>query len=113
MTRDLAAELLEALERWQNARVAVRVVAQSDELVAVFSGRLGNRSSEKGRALFWPVESNGAAPATLERPGIYAHPELLSDVTTHVGGFIVEFTQAAVTVNVRRLDPSSPVLHGD
>ena len=86
----------------------VRLVARNDELVAVFSGRLGARSGEKGRSLFWPVKPDGAAPATLESPGIYAHPELLSDVRTHVGKFVVEFTQVGVTVNVRRLDSPSP-----
>ena len=100
---DLAFELLEALERWHNARVAVRVVAANDELVAVFTGRLGARAREKGSSLFWPIELNGVASGTLERPGIYAHPELLTDVRVHVGEFVVEFTEAGVTVNVRRL----------
>ncbi len=108
VTRDLAAELLDALECWENAHVAVRLVARNDELIAVFSGRLGARSGEKGGSLFWPVEPDGAGPATLEKPGIYAHPELLSDARRHVGGFVVEFTQGEVTVNVRRLDSFSP-----
>jgi hypothetical protein len=30
--------------------LAVRLVAANDELVAVFSGRLGNRSAEKGES---------------------------------------------------------------
>jgi len=106
MACDLASDLLEALERWQNARVAVRVVAANDELVAVFSGRLGTRSREKGSSLFWPIEQDGATSDTLERPGIYAHPELLTDVRVHVGEFVVEFTEAGITVNVRRLQPA-------
>jgi len=40
----------------------------------------------------------------LEQPGIYAHPELVSRVHLHVGGFVVDFVQAGMTVNVRRLD---------
>jgi hypothetical protein len=100
---NLASELLEALESWQNTLVAVRVVSANDELVAVFSGRLGIRSREKGSSLFWPIELDGPAPETLERPGIYAHPELLTDMRIHVGGFVVEFTEAGVTVNIRRL----------
>jgi hypothetical protein len=80
MHRDLAGELLDALESWQNARVSVRVVAENDNLVAVFSGTLGARSREKGMSLFWPVELDGAPNETLERPGIYAHPELLTEV---------------------------------
>jgi hypothetical protein len=105
MPRDFAAELLEAVEHWKNTRVAVRLVAANDELVAVFSGRLGPRSAEKGESLFWPVELDGDVPATLERPGIYAHPDHLSEVRVHVGEFVVEFTQAGVTVNMRRLEP--------
>ena len=108
MARDLASELFEALERWQNARVAVRIVAANDELVAVFIGRLGIRSRDKGSSLFWPIELDGAASGTLERPGIYAHPELLTDVRVHVGRFVVEFTEAGVTVNVRRIEREDP-----
>lgn len=104
MARNLAAELLEALEGWQDARVMVRLVARNDELVAVFSGRLGARSGEKGQSLFWPVEPDGTAPAPFEKPGIYAHPELLSDVSIHIGEFVVEFAQAGLTVNLRRLN---------
>ena len=100
---NLASELLEALESWQNTLVAVRVVSANDELVAVFSGRLGIRSREKGSSLFWPIELDGPASDPLETPGIYAHPELLTDVGVHVGEFVVEFTQARVTVNIRRL----------
>jgi len=40
----------------------------------------------------------------LERPGVYAHPELLSEVHIHIGEFVVEFKQAGVTVNLRRLN---------
>jgi hypothetical protein len=39
----------------------------------------------------------------LERSGVYAHPELLTDVRVHVGECVVEFTEAGVTVNIRRL----------
>jgi hypothetical protein len=108
MACDLASDVIDALERWHSARVAVRVVAANDELIAVFTGRLGARSREKGSSLFWPIESEGAASGTLERPGIYAHPELLTDVRVHVGEFVVEFTQAGVTVNIRRLDSDDP-----
>lgn len=86
----------------------MRVVASRDELVAVFSGKLGSRSAAKGSSLFWPVELDRVATPQLEQPGIYAHPELLSDVRLHAGGFVIEFTQAGVTVNVRRLDGPAP-----
>lgn len=104
----LASELLEALDGWQDKLVAVRVVAANDELVAVFTGRLGIRSREKGSSLFWPIELDGPPSETLERPGIYAHPELLTDVRVHIGEFVVEFAQAGVTVNVRRLEVANP-----
>ena len=97
-------ELLNVLDEWRGHHVAIRVVADRDDIVAVFAGRLGARSSTKGESLFWPVALEGAASGWLEAPGIYAHSELLSDVRTHVGGFVVEFTQSGVTVNVRRLD---------
>jgi hypothetical protein len=106
MRRDFAAELVNALEPFRNARVSVRVVADNDELVAVFSGTLGTRSHEKGTSLFWPVDLDGAPSETLERPGIYAHPELLTEVRVHVGERVVEFAHAGVIVNVRRLQPA-------
>ena len=104
MARDFGSELLEVLDRWQDELVAVRVVAGADDLIAVFTGRLRTRSAAKGSSLFWPVELDNAATGLFEQPGIYAHPELLSDVRLHVGGFVVEFIQPGVTVNVRRLD---------
>ena len=104
MSRDLARELLEALDRWRGAHVAVRVVASRDELIAVFAGTLQARSAAKGASLFWPVALDEPAAGHLELPGIYVHPELLSEMRLHVGGFVVEFAQAGVTVNVRRLD---------
>jgi hypothetical protein len=106
MSRELARELRETLDEWKDECVAVRVVAATDELIAVFCGTLVARSKEKRPSLFWPVEVGEAPPGLLERPGIYAHPAELEDVRVHVGGFVVEFTQAGVTVNVRRLESS-------
>jgi hypothetical protein len=94
MGRDFGAELLDVLDRWRDTHVAVRVVASTDELVAVFSGKLGSRSAAKASSLFWPVDLTPVATPDLEQPGIYAHPELLSDVRLHVGGFVIEFAQA-------------------
>ena len=108
MARDLGGELLDVLDRWRGRRIAVRLVAQTDELVAVFSGKLGSRSAAKGSSLSWRVELDPAAAPELEQPGIYAHPELLSDVRLHTGGFVIEFTQAGVTLNLRRLDAPAP-----
>lgn len=104
MGRDLGAELSDVLDQWRDTHVAVRVVTSTDELVAVFSGELGDRSAAKGDSLFWPVELTPSATTGLEQPGIYAHPPLLSDVRLHPGGFVIEFVQAGVTLNIRRLD---------
>jgi hypothetical protein len=104
--RAMEARLLEALARWRDERVAVRVVAGPDELVAVFVGTLSARSDEKHPALFWPVEPEQGGSDGLERSGIYVHRELLTEVRVHVGEFVVEYEQAGVTVNVRRLDPA-------
>ena len=73
MGRDLGAELLDVLDRWRDNHVAVRVVASTDELVAVFSGKLGSRSAAKGSSLFWPVELTPATTPELELPGMDAH----------------------------------------
>jgi len=54
------------------------------------------------------VELDPAAAPELGAPGIYAHPELLSNVRLHTGGFVIEFTQAGVRVNLRRLEASTP-----
>ena len=89
-----ASRLAEVLEGWQGHQVAVRLVAQPNELVAVFAGALGARSPGKHPPWFWPVEPDGPARPTLERRGIYVHPELLGDVRLHVGGFVVEYDQA-------------------
>jgi hypothetical protein len=84
--------------------VSVRVVSDSKNLVVVFRGTLCPPSDDKHPALFWPVdeEPSTADHAAREKSGIYLHPDLLEDVIVHTGEFVVEFRQAAVTVNVRR-----------
>jgi hypothetical protein len=84
--------------------VSVRVVSDSKNLVVVFRGTLCPPSDDKHPTLFWPVdeEPSTADHAAREKPGIYLHPDLLEDVIVHTGEFVVEFRQAAVTVNVRR-----------
>jgi hypothetical protein len=96
-------ELLAVLGRWKGSPVVVRVVATaSNELVAVFRGRLQDRSREKHPALFWPVEAEN--PLEAERLGIYLHPDSYEGGRVHEGEFVVEFEQAGVTTNIRRLD---------
>jgi len=95
--------LLSALSRWEGSQVVVRVVATAeDELIAIFTGRLQPRSDEKHPALFWPLKSSDAPEA--ERPGIYLHPDSYEGARIHEGDFVVEYVQAGVTINIRRLD---------
>ena len=103
MDRNQGDELAGILDRWDGRPVAVRVVAAGDELLAVFAGTIGPRSAAKGSSLFWPVDTGACDETTLEQSGIYAHRELLSEVRIHTGGYVVEFTQAGTTVNVRRV----------
>lgn len=103
MDRNHGDELAAILDRWAGRAVAVRVVAEGNELVAVFTGTIGPRSAAKGSSFFWPVDTGASAETTLEESGIYVQRELLSGVRLHAGGFVVEFAQAATTVNIRRL----------
>jgi hypothetical protein len=96
-------ELLAVLARWEGSQTVVRVVsAVPNELVAIFTGRLHGKTDEKHPAYFWPVES--PKPPEVERTGIYLHPDSYESSRVHEGEFVVEFTQAGVITNVRRLD---------
>jgi hypothetical protein len=96
-------QLVAVLDDWVGDRVAIRVVAESDDLVAVFLGTLGGRTEEKRPALFWPLHTTDRHH--FERPGIYVHPERFEGAEMHEGEFVLELRQAAVTLNVRRLSP--------
>ena len=99
-------ELLATLGRWEGSRVVVRVVAAaSNELVAIFTGRLQEGSTEKHPALFWPVDEEEGPNA--ERLGIYLHPGSYEGSRVHQGDFVVEFDQAGVRTNIRRLDKTA------
>lgn len=98
------ARLKDVLERWEDQLVAVRILAPTDDLVTAFTGILGTRSGAQHPPLFWPIECGDLPDRVVERRGIYVDPELLGDVRVHVGGFVVEYAQAGVTVNLRRLD---------
>ena len=67
-------------------------------------GRPNTSPCAWSQVLIWPVELDSPGSGPLETPGVYAHADLLSNVQLHVGGFVVEFTQAGVTINVRRLN---------
>ena len=96
------AELADLINSWVGADLTVRVVAtESDELIGVFAGRLQAQSDAKHPALFWPLEAASGSP---ERPGIYLHPDSYAGHRLHEGGFVLEFDQAGVTTNLRRLD---------
>ncbi|MBN1529232.1 MAG: hypothetical protein JW895_09245 [Thermoleophilaceae bacterium] len=90
------------LDGWAGEEVAVRIVNETDDLVAVSIGRLSPRQASKAPALFWPL-SFEVAHEHDEQPGIWLHPNLLDRAWLHEGGFVVELHQGHVTVNVRRL----------
>ena len=95
-------ELVDLISRWVGADVTIRVLAtESDELIGIFAGRLQSRSDEKHPALFWPLEPGSSSP---EQTGIYLHPDSYTRHRIREGGFVLEFEQAGVTTNLRRLD---------
>jgi hypothetical protein len=94
-------QLIAVLDRWIDQPVAIRVVAPAHQLLAVFRGRLRKRS-DKRPSLFWPVEC-ADQPRGHEQPGVYLHPRLVEDSAQHPGETVVEWRQAGVTLNVRRL----------
>jgi hypothetical protein len=91
-------QLVALLDDWVGAEVALRVVSGSDDLIAVFQGRLAVRSAAKQPALFWPLDGEH-----IEQPGIYLHAERLQGASVHEGSFVLEVRQADVTLNIRRL----------
>jgi hypothetical protein len=95
-------QLVVLLEQWVGDEVAVRVVSGSDDLIAVFQGRLCGRSLGKQPALFWPLDTTGQSQR-LEQPGIYLHPARFQCASAHEGRFVLELRQVGVTLNIRRL----------
>jgi len=95
-------QLVAVLDGWVDREVSVRVVSDSDELIAVFQGCLGTRSPRKQPSLFWPVRGPRESQH-LEEPGIYLHPEEFSEAVAHEGEFVMELRQDGVTLNLRRL----------
>jgi hypothetical protein len=94
-------QLIALLDEWVGAEVAIRVVSDSDDLIAVSQGRLGPCSAGKSPALFWPLRGTG--DDHFEQPGIYLHPERLQGASVHEGKFVLELRQGGVTLNIRRL----------
>jgi hypothetical protein len=64
-------QLVVLLDQWVGDEIAVRVVSDSDDLIAVFQGRLCGRSVEKQPALFWPLHATDQR-RHIEQPGISA-----------------------------------------
>ena len=96
------AQLVVLLDGWVGSEVAVRVVSDGDDLIAVFQGRLCDRSAGKQPALFWPLRPTDQSPHR-EQPGIYLHPGRFQGASAHEGSFVLELRQAGVTLNIRRL----------
>ena len=102
MERSLIADLAALLSDWEGQSLTVRILGPADALLAVFDGRLGAQSTEEHPPFFWPLEDDSAVD-TVERRGMYVHPELLTSVQIHEGGFVAEFSQDGVTLNLRRI----------
>ena len=68
------------LDHWADSEVSVRAVSDGDDLIAVFRGRLGQRSGDKPPAPFWPLL---VSDQHLEQAGIYLHPERFENASTH------------------------------
>jgi hypothetical protein len=96
------AELVTLLDEWRGHDVAVRVIDPNDNLVAVFTGRIGERTDARHPSVFWPL---GDAPevVTAERSGLYVHSGLVKAAVLHDGDWVAEWRQSGVIVNVRRL----------
>jgi hypothetical protein len=95
-------QLVARLDAWVGDELAIRIVSDSDDLIAVFHCSLEARSAGKEPALFWPLLQAGARER-YEQPGIYLHPDRLRDASMHRGGFVLELRQGEVTLNIRRL----------
>jgi hypothetical protein len=102
MERSAIADLAALLSNWEGQPLTVRVLTAANELVAVFNARLGARSSEGHPPFFWPLDAH-AAVDTVERRGIYVHPDLLTDVEIREGQSVAEFSQDGVILNLRRV----------
>jgi len=92
-------EFVARLDKWAGREVALRVVADGDELLTVFRGRLGERSNEKEPAVFWPLD--GATRDDAEKPGVYLHDERFEAAAVREGAFVLELRQAGATLNIR------------
>jgi hypothetical protein len=95
-------QLADLLDEWVHSELMIRVVSESDDLVAVFRGTLGARTEDKPPALFWPLHASGESHH-FEQPGIYLHPERFRAAVAREGNFVIELRQAGVTLNIRRL----------
>ena len=97
-------EFVAVLDGWTGQTVAVRVVSEADNLIAVCCGELCKQSDEKRPSLFWPIAHPAAChPVHAEKPGVYLHPESFESASLHVGATVLELRQDGVTLNIRRL----------
>jgi hypothetical protein len=99
------AEARDALAALEQSLVTVRVVERGEPemLVAVLAGRLGAMSRSKHPALYWPVETPGAAhPEALEEGGFYLRHDRFDGAFARAGGSIVLVCQGQVLINVRQ-----------
>lgn len=104
MARTLSPQqVVAALDGWVGREVAVRIVLEPDQLLAVFCARLGGRSTEKGSSSeFWPL-LGAQRTQHPERPGLYLPRERFEQARMHTGEGVVEVRHDGVTLNLRLL----------
>jgi hypothetical protein len=95
-------ELVASLDAWEDAAVAVRVVTQSNQLVAAFRGVLGERSHAKPPSLFWPLRIPDV-DERAEQVGLYLHPEHFDEAAVHADPGVLEVIQDGIRMSIRRL----------
>jgi hypothetical protein len=103
MRHDLTSdELAAALDAWEGTAVAVRIVTESNQLVAAFRGVLGERSRSKRPSMFWPLLIPDV-DQRAEQVGLYLHPEHFDKAAVHADPGVLELVQDGVRLSVRRL----------
>ena len=96
-------ECVAVLRGLEGREVAVRIALRhrTEELVAVFHGRLGALTqTQKQPSLFWPV---GAAHEHPEQPGIYLRADAFVGAERRAGDVLV-IEQPELLLNLRPLD---------
>ncbi len=111
-------QVSDAVARLEGSWVNVRIIERSEpeELLAVFRGTLGELSRAKQPTLFWPIFSDGGAPAAaqevqtdfqrdpdhLECVGFYLRRDRFEGALGRAGGTVLAIIQGPVLISIRR-----------